>query len=110
MEAGVGSVGGQGKWYACIWLYRLAAGACVGKSRSQQQEPGLIIGAHAYLRAGADSVHIYGCWSYVWVCAWQCGPAVYMCTATGTRLVTGMSMALGARMSFGCMHSCCPGS
>lgn len=35
VEAGVGSVGGQGKWYACIWLYRLAAGACVGKSRSQ---------------------------------------------------------------------------
>ena len=96
VEAGVGSVGGKGKWYACIWLYRLAVGTCVGKSRSQQQEPELSIGARAYLRAGADSVHIYGYWSYMWVCAWQWGPAVYMCTATGTRLVTGMSMALGA--------------
>ena len=91
----------------CMYLALQAGCRCMCW---QEQEPGLDIGAHAYLRAGADSVHIYGYWRYMWMRAWQWGPAVYMWTATGARLVTGMSMALGAMMSFGCMHNCCPGS
>lgn len=92
-----------------VWLYRLAVGACkLGKSRSQQQEPGLIIGAHAYLRVGAGQCSYLWLLSYMW-CVHGRASCVHVYSYRH-QAATGLSMAIEARMSFGCMHSCCPGS
>lgn len=100
-------------WQMVCMHLSLQAGCeytCVGKGGSQQQGPGLIAGEHEALGDRAGTVHFHGYWGYMWVHPWQRRPAVYMCTAIGTRLEMCMFMAFRARTNSGCMHGFCPWS